>query len=79
MKGLAPLLGTVLGLAITDTAETEPLEGTLRADRTVDLPRAAAIGEYAVEVQARRQGRAPRIAAYWTASSSSGLGAWRTT
>jgi len=37
MRGLAPLLGGVLGLAIRDTAETEALEGSLRADRTVDL------------------------------------------
>jgi tetratricopeptide (TPR) repeat protein len=37
MQGLAPLLGTVLGIAIPDTAQTEPLEGIVRADRIADL------------------------------------------
>ena len=37
MRGLSPLLGTVLGIAMADTPQTEPLEGTLRADRTADL------------------------------------------
>jgi class 3 adenylate cyclase/tetratricopeptide (TPR) repeat protein len=37
MAGLAPLLGGLLGVAMRDTPQTEPLEGVLRADRIADL------------------------------------------